>query len=316
MTVMHETTESKVLALLRERLVTPGEDVKIFALEGGITNRNYRVAIDGTSRWVVRVFCSRGGDLGIDRAVERQAALAAASGGYGPAVVDAWDDVGMLVTEFVTEGSTLTPKIAQEPNTITAIATALKKHHNGSASGGRFLVQEVVAAYAERCHILGAEVPPEIDLAVGQLRKITAATAPRLGADGMRPCHNDLLPGNFLRLKNHSVLLLDWEYAGMGDRFFDIGNLAVNLEFSDDSCARLLASYFGEVRPADLAHLHLMRVASDLREAAWGYLQSALSDLDEDFSAYGERHLQRFLSNAADARITDWMATVTHEEIL
>lgn len=313
--VTHPAQEFRVAALVADRLACAEHEIETAALTGGITNRNYRVAIGGMSRWVVRVFGTRTSDLGIDRSVEYQNALAAAAGGYGPAVIDIWTDEGMLVTEFA-HGVTLTPTTAQDPDTLTTIASVLRSHHNGPTCGGRFLVHEVVAGYLDRCRALGTALPPEIEPAFRQLKVIADATAPRLAADGMRPCHNDLLPGNFLRLENGTVLLLDWEYAGMGDRFFDLGNLAVNLEFDDDACARLLGAYFGEVRPGDLAHLHLMRVASDLREAAWGYVQSALSDLDEDFTSYGLRHLQRFLLNAADPRFAEWIATVSKGDTL
>ena len=44
------------------------------------------------------------------------------------------------------------------------------------------------------------------------------------------PCHNDLLPANFLARPDGGLWLLDWEYAGMNDRYFDLGNFAVNNE--------------------------------------------------------------------------------------
>ena len=60
----------------------------------------------------------------------------------------------------------------------------------------------------------------------------------------------------------------------------------------------LLALYFGEARPDDLRRLRLMRMASDMREAMWGFLQSALSTLETDYLAYGRKHLERFLASA------------------
>ena len=64
------------------------------------------------------------------------------------------------------------------------------------------------------------------------------------------PAHNDLLPANFLR-DGERMQLIDWEYAGMGDRWFDLGNFAVNNELDDEQEAQLLEAYFGE--PPDAA---------------------------------------------------------------
>ena len=60
------------------------------------------------------------------------------------------------------------------------------------------------------------------------------------------PCHNDLLPGNVL-FADDRVWLLDFEYAGMNDVFFDLANLSVNSELSPESDDRLLTLYFGQI---------------------------------------------------------------------
>ena len=46
------------------------------------------------------------------------------------------------------------------------------------------------------------------------------------------PCHNDLLAANFIAGEQH-LWIVDWEYAGMGDRYFDLANFAVNNELDD-----------------------------------------------------------------------------------
>jgi thiamine kinase-like enzyme len=110
-------------------------------------------------------------------------------------------------------------------------------------------------------------------------------------------CHNDLLPANFID-DGLTVKIVDWEYAGMGDRFFDLGNFAVNHQLDSDGEQLLLEFYFGQVQPNHVSRLRLMRLASDMREAMWGFLQSGISALDFDFVAYGTEHLDRFLTAA------------------
>ena len=65
------------------------------------------------------------------------------------------------------------------------------------------------------------------------------------------PCHNDLLTANFILDDGDVLRIIDWEYAGMGDRYFDLGNFAVNNELDDEDEERLLDAYFGE--PPDAA---------------------------------------------------------------
>jgi thiamine kinase-like enzyme len=103
-------------------------------------------------------------------------------------------------------------------------------------------------------------------------------------------------------------MLVDWEYAGMGHRFFDLGNLSVNNEFDPAADERLLTAYLGEP-PGDArrAALALMRIMSDAREAAWGVIQGVISDLDFDFAEYASKHFERLTRAAADPGFEEWI---------
>jgi thiamine kinase-like enzyme len=123
------------------------------------------------------------------------------------------------------------------------------------------------------------------------------------------PCHNDLLPANFLD-DGSRIWIIDWEYAGNGNSFFDLGNLAVNLELNHTDCERLLELYFGKTDAKLEAQLQLMRLASDLREAFWGFLQSGISTLEFDFIEYGNKHLKRFRVNVARGEFSNWLTVL------
>jgi thiamine kinase-like enzyme len=121
------------------------------------------------------------------------------------------------------------------------------------------------------------------------------------------PCHNDLLAANFLN-DGTRIHIVDWEYAGMGDRYFDLGNYAVNNELDEDRERALLEAYFGE--PADArryASLRLMRFMSDFREAMWGVVQTGISELDFDFEGYAAKHFGRLSEAGADPRFEEWL---------
>ena len=100
-----------------------------------------------------------------------------------------------------------------------------------------------------------------------------------------RPCHNDLLTANFID-DGRRIRIVDWEYAGMGDVFFDLANFAVNNGLSDDETTTLVRAHFGDVRPEHECALSPMRFMSDFCEAMWGVVQQAVSDLDFDFRGY------------------------------
>jgi thiamine kinase-like enzyme len=269
----------------------PGKRAAIAELGGGITNRNFKVDVDGES-FVLRMGGAKTSLLGIDRETECEAAERAFDVGVGPEVVAFISEEAWLVCRFV-DGRSIPIESMHDPHMLARVAGALRRFHDAEPIPGRFDAWAVVDSYRKLALEHGAAIPAEFDAARTFAERIRA----RLGSRPLVPCHNDLLNANFL--DDGEVRIVDWEYAGMGDPFFDLANFSVNHEFTVDDDRALLEAYVGEARDSDLASLRLMRYMSDFREAMWGVLQSGISDLDFDFRSYAARHFERLRATAA-----------------
>jgi thiamine kinase-like enzyme len=272
-------------------------DLTLTALSGGITNRNFLVTVAGRAdRYVIRLAGNDTHLLGISREVEHAATVAAAGVGVGPEVTAFIRPEGYLVTRFI-EGSPVSDEAVHQPATIDRVAASLRRIHDGPAIPGLFVPFRIVEAYRALALARGVAIPPEYDLAQAFARRIELALLSN--PLELRPCHNDLLNANFID-DGERIRIVDWEYAGMGDPFFDLGNFSVNHGLTDEENQRLLAAYDGtaEPRPERLARLSLMRTMSDFREAMWGVLQQGISSLDVDFVAYAGEHFERLLAGA------------------
>jgi thiamine kinase len=267
--------------------VWPDRELELERLGGGITNHNFKVAVDGET-YVLRIAGADTELLGIDREAEQAAARAAASLDVGPEVVDFIE--GSLITRFV-EGPPVTVEEMRRPETLHEIAVVLRRIHEGPAFPARFDAFRVVETYRDTAVEHGVEIPPEYEQAKARADEIER----QLGSRPELPCHNDLLNANFIR-SSGGIRIVDWEYAGMGDRFFDLANFSVNNELNDEDSDRLLDAYFGELRGDDREHLRAMRFMSDFREAMWGVVQQGISDLDVDFVDYANKHFERALA--------------------
>ncbi len=266
------------------------------ALEGGITNRNYRARLGGEDV-VLRLPGKDTDQLGVDRGAERAASEAAAAAGVGPEVLALLDDPVCLVTRFI-EGDPVAAEDLHEPALLAEVAGALRRVHGAAAIAATFSPFRVVEDYAARAESRGAALPDDY----GWAREAAARIEAGLSGPEHEPvlCHDDLLAANFIRTAD-GVRIVDWEYAGMGDRYFDLGNLAVNNGLGAAEEALLLEAYFGaEASAVRLESLRLMRFMSDFREAMWGVLQGSLSDLDFDFDAYAEEHFERMRKTAEE----------------
>lgn len=267
-------------------------ELTIEPLGGGLTNRNYLVDADSEA-YVLRVGGADTAALGIDRDREVACARAAAAAGVGPEVVAYLREVGAIVTRFVV-GRTLRAENIRKPRTLRRVAETLRRCHEVPVplEAADFSPFAIIRHYQSLLLARRVDLPPE------------------LGASGLLPhleeelqlvdlpclCHNDLLAANFIDDGQH-IWIIDWEFAGRGDRTFDLGCFAVNCELSAGQEETLVEGYFGEVRSADLRRLRLMRLVSDMREAMWGYLQSVVSSLHdpEHYLTYARHHLSRYL---------------------
>lgn len=274
----------------------------IEVLGGGITNHNFKVLVGGEA-FVLRLGGAKTALLGIDRSAEFEAGRRAFEVGVGPEVVTLVPQEGWLVARFIA-GRQIPVEEMRTPSTLGRVAAALRALHGAAPIPGRFDAHAVVEDYRAKAQSFGARIPDAFARASAISARIQAARGPQ----PLAPCHNDLLNLNFL--DDGALRIVDWEYAGMGDRFFDLANFSVNHEFSIDDDRRLLGLYFGAAHQEELAALRLMRFMSDFREAMWGVLQGAISELDFDFEAYATKHFARMEATASEEQFEEFLAHV------
>jgi thiamine kinase-like enzyme len=280
-------------------------DLKVTPLSGGITNSNYRVDLGGEA-YVLRIAGANTELLGIHRDHEYTANLAAGQLGIAPEVVYFIQPEGYLVTRFIS-GRPVPPEEVRQPETIERVAEALKRVHSLPAIPGEFWVPHIVTAYSQVARQYAVPFPENFPWLLERLAEAESALTSHPLA--FHPCHNDLLNENFLF--DGRLRILDWEYAGMGDPFFDLANLSVNHDFTDEQDRWLLESYFGEVTPGNYAHLKVTRILSDYREAMWGLVQMGISQLDFDFRDYADKHFRRLTANLLDPRWEQWIKEIS-----
>jgi thiamine kinase-like enzyme len=271
-------------------------------LEGGITNRNYRLRMGGED--LVLRLCDRGAEvLGIDRTTEEIASRRAAAERIAPPVVAFLADVPALVTRWLPGGDVPVEEM-RTPGVLAQVAAMLRRLHATPALPSAFAIFRLV----EEQRALTDALPDSYEDLLRLARRIEAALT---GPEHVPvSCHNDLLTANFVR-DGARVCIVDWEYAGMNDRYFDLGNLSVNNGFDAELDRALLELYFDEpATEARFASLQLFRIVSDFREAMWGAVQLRRSSLDFDYAAYADEHFERLERAAADPRVEEWLAVV------
>jgi len=298
-------------AIARVPFLANAKNVVSTPLTGGITNLNYKIDADGRS-YVLRITGANTDKLGIRRDVEYSASLAAGKLGIAPDVMYYIEPEGYLVTRFV-NARRIPPEVLRQPNNIMRVVRKLRLFHvRGPKLDAEFNAFRVIEMLTDVSRQNNCRFPFDFDWIMHEVERVEVA----LTKDPYRPtpCHNDLLNLNWLEEEVpggiDELRLLDWEYAGMGDVFFDLANFSHNQGLNDEQVRLLLQEYFGEVSPKAFARLRLMWPMSELREAMWGTTQTGISKLDEDFQGYADLWFGRARQQLTDPRWNTWLKDV------
>ena len=255
-----------------------GRRVVSAPIAGGLTNRNFRVEVDGVPHFV-RIPGTATELLAVDRANELANTRAAADAGVGARVLHHLPEWSVIVLEWL-DARTMSNAAFQRAGEPTRIAQSLRRLHAGPRFRDDFDMVALAARHLGVIDDRGFAVP------AGYREHLDAV--PRIGA-GLRarplptmPCHNDLLAENYLD-DGERLWIVDYEYSGNNDPTFEVGNTAQELEFDEPRLRELVAAYFGDATPALMARCRLQMIMSDVGWTLWAAIQAEISPIDFDF---------------------------------
>jgi thiamine kinase-like enzyme len=279
--------DGEVLAALAGIPMLAGYDGPVERL-GGLTNRVYRVGGaclripgPGTSEY-------------IDRGNEAVAAREAAKAGVAPAVLHFDEETGTMVTRFIEGADTMSPKRFRThqgaPGRAGQALRAL--HGSGAVFPYRFelfrMIDEYLAILSRKDVALPSGYHDVMREAERSVRSALEARELPLAA-----CHCDPLCENFLD-DGRRMWIVDWEYSGMNDPMWDLGDLSVEASFDVQQDEAMIQAYFGgEPRPAERGRIVLYKAMCDLLWTLWGLIQLANGNSADDFRSYADGRFAR-----------------------
>ncbi len=254
---------------------------------GGLTNRVYRIG----------GLCLRlpgaGTEEYINRSNEAAAAREAARAGVSPAVLHADPKTGVMVSRYIDGAVTMSPEAFRvRPGAPERAGRVLAQlHRSGAVFPFRF---ELFAMIDEYLRVLSTK---DVALPAGYHDVVAGAQVLRLALAAhpvpLAPCHCDPLCENFLDT-GERMWIVDWEYSGMNDPMWDLGDLSVEGGFTDSQDEAMLAAYFGgEPRAFDRGRMVIYKAMCDLLWTLWGLIQLANGNPADDFRAYADNRFAR-----------------------
>lgn len=254
---------------------------------GGLTNLVFRVGAH-----CLRI-PGKGTEEYIDRENEEVAARDAARAGVSPALEYSDPKSGLMVTRYIEGGVTMTAERFRSVAGAPARAgLAFRKLHDSDAVFPfRFELFSMIDDYLKILSTKDVALPAGYHDVVREAARVRAA----LDAHPARivACHCDPLCENFIDT-GERMWIVDWEYSGMNDPMWDLGDLAVEGSFDQRQEDEMLAAYFGgEPRPAERGRVVIYKAMCDLLWTLWGLIQLANGNPADDFRAYADGRFAR-----------------------
>lgn len=288
---MSEHAQTVLQALRKAPQFAQIENVDSITRLGGLTNLVHRVDMSDTSV-IVRI-AGEGTDEYINRSIEAHNAEAAARAGVSPKVIFAEPASGLMISETVPDIETMTPALfkSRAGSPARAGAALAKLHSSGEVFQFRFELFAMIDDYLKILSTKDVKLPEGYDAVVAAAAPIKQVLE---GADiALAPCHCDPLCENFL--DDGAVMwIVDWEYSGMNDPLWDVGDLSVEAGMDAAQDAELMTAYFGRApSAAETGRMVIYKAMCDLLWTLWGLIQHADGNQAEDFWAYATGRFER-----------------------
>jgi thiamine kinase-like enzyme len=200
---------------------------------------------------------------------------------------------GLMLCRYIDGCLTMSPALfMSRPGALARGARALRRmHRSGQSFEFRFELFSMIEDYLKVLAKLGAELPEGYHAVVGEAGKVQAALDRHPAA--LAPCHCDPLSENFLD-DGERMWVVDWEYSGMNDPLWDLGDMSVEAGLDEARDEEMMAAYCeGRVPRALFGRMVIYKAMCDLLWTLWGLIQHANKNPVDDFWAYALNRFER-----------------------
>lgn len=245
-------------------------------LSKGLTNSSYLIEVGG-AYLVLRINSSQSDMIGLDRAAEVKLLNAASNSDFVPKLVYADPDLSFLLTEFI-KGDQWALEQSNSNDGLVQLSNLLKRIHRLKPMGDILSIEDKVKRYWHY-----SKLPEDLTAKLQKLQPEIDFHLAEVNDNFLEPClcHNDLVPENII-YNNKMMYVLDWEYASMGDPFFDLAIVVEEHKLDQQSIVQLMTGYLGEaVSSRQLKHLYHCRVLYCYLTILWYGVKYSESTLNE-----------------------------------
>lgn len=235
---------------------------------GGLTNRTYLVEILENKKYVVRL-PGEGTEEIISRKDEKISTKLACGIGIDAHLYYFDENTGVKISQYIENSQTMNSEKLRIKENIIRVANTLKKLHSSNTDTGvPFDVIDMAETYERFIIENNGFFYDDYQIIREHINRIKLEYMPSVDK---RPCHNDPLCENWILQDGEDMYLIDWEYAGMNDPIWDLADVSIEADYTDEMDELLLTTYFShEPTKDEWKAFHINKVLIDYLWSLWG----------------------------------------------
>jgi len=212
----------------------------VHALTQGLTNKSFLLK-SGQQQLVLRINAINSHALDLDRSQELKFHRAAENLGLSPPLLYAAPDQSYMVKEYVAgETWQLSDSRSRGGDQIDDIADTLKQIQSLSIEAKTINYFRKIERYWNQATTVNADIKSQFKALVDRARLFFENYDAEV--EQLVPCHHDTVIENII-LSDRKITLLDWEYAALGDPWFDLVVFSESAQLNTSETHRLIQRY-------------------------------------------------------------------------
>ena len=285
-----------------------GMHISYERIPAGITNLNWRISVCEEGRDYFMKLPGPNTSTFIDRKLAREAAIKVAATGYAPRVVHYLDEEDIEVQEFLDGFRSCNVSDLMDPVIRGNVVDAYRQIHRSQSFSKAKTGFDQLAERVEQSRSHGATLPRDIDALLrhcDDARNVLDRKPLPLCA-----CYNDGYVSNYMIDSEKNVRIIDWEYAGNNDPYWDLAMLAFENHFSLPVICEMIERYDGQCTASVEARVRLYGGVIAVTWGCWALLQACISSIPFDFAKYADLIFLRARFHMNQASWTEALSAV------
>ncbi|MCK4804280.1 MAG: phosphotransferase family protein [Spirochaetes bacterium] len=278
-----------------------GKEVDIEEITAGITNKNFKVTVEEKS-FIVRI-PGEGTDLFINREVELHNLLSASDVRVGANIFKYFKPDYIVISDFI-NGKVMSAESFKNKKLIVKALEAIKQINTEGKFTSTFIMFDYFDTYLQLAKKHSMEVPKNFKDAERIVQKVREKFLKNMPV--LAPCHNDLLAENFID-QGDRMRIIDWEFSGMNDPCFEIGDFSVEQDFGEDEDMLIVETYFGKFDESKFARMNIYKSMADILWTLYAMIQNHFSKIDFDHWEYGINRFNRAMKAMNTDEFSQWL---------